>query len=64
MTKVELSPMCLQCHGSPENSPENSGIPEEQWTNIDRFGFEMENWTLTDFGGAVSVTFTEKVDDN
>jgi hypothetical protein len=64
MTKVELSPMCLQCHGSPKDNPENKGKPEHQWTNIDRCGFEMENWQLTDFGGAVSVTVTEKRDNN
>ena len=64
MTQVALSPVCLNCHGSPKDKPENIGKPEHQWTNIDSSGFKMENWKLSDFGGAISVTVTERMENN
>jgi len=53
---VTMSPMCLTCHGTPENNPENLNRPINKWTLFDKTGFKMEHWKLTDFGGAISVT--------
>ena len=57
---VKMQPFCLSCHGVPANNPLNAGKPEAQWSNIDRTGFPMENWTLKDFGGGISITFFDK----
>jgi len=57
---VKMQPFCLSCHGVPANNPLNAGKPEAQWSNIDRTGFPMENWTLNDFGGGISITFFDK----
>jgi hypothetical protein len=59
ITKVPISKMCLTCHGFPKDNPINKGKRKEQWSNIDKTGFIMENWTLKDFGGAVSVTLSK-----
>ena len=56
MIPVSLSPMCLTCHGTPENNPENVNIPASKRTMLDKTGFKMENWKITDFGGGISVT--------
>jgi len=57
---VKMQPFCLSCHGVPANNPLNTGKPQTQWSNIDRTGFPMENWTLNDFGGGISITILEK----
>ena len=57
---VKMQPFCLSCHGVSANNPLNAGKPEAQWSNIDRTGFPMENWTLKDFGGGISITFFDK----
>jgi hypothetical protein len=57
---VKMQPFCLSCHGVSANNPLNTGKPEAQWSNIDRTGFPMENWTLKDFGGGISITFFDK----
>lgn len=57
---VKMQPFCLSCHGIPANNPLNVGKPEAQWSNIDRTGFPMENWSLNDFGGGISITFFDK----
>lgn len=54
-TPVIMKPFCLNCHGVMEDNPLNIDKPKEQWTDIDVTGFKMENWTLDDFGGGVSV---------
>lgn len=51
-----MAPYCLQCHGEPKHNPLNYGKPQKAWTTIDMTGFEMESWTLTDFGGGVSLS--------
>ncbi len=59
ITKISMSPMCLTCHGAPQDNPVNNGKPVNEWTRLDKTGFEMENWKITDFGGAVSASFYE-----
>jgi len=55
-TPLPMAHFCLGCHGKPENNILNSGKEKSQWTNIDITGFEMENWTIDDFGGGVSIS--------
>ena len=55
MNPVTMKPMCLSCHGSQEHNPLNIGRPKNEWTNIDKTGFEMEGWQLSDLGGGISV---------
>jgi len=55
-TPLPMVPFCLACHGSPADNPLNANKEEAQWTNIDISGFEMENWTIDDFGGGVSIS--------
>jgi len=57
---VKMQPFCLSCHGVPANNPLNAGKKEAQWSNIDRTGFPMENWTLNDFGGGISITLFDQ----
>jgi len=57
---VKMQPFCLSCHGVPANNPLNSGKAKSNWTNIDRTGFPMENWTLNNFGGGISITILDK----
>jgi len=56
MIPVNMSQMCLTCHGTPKDNPINFNKPIKDWTSIDKTGFTMENWLLSDFGGAISVT--------
>ncbi len=55
-TPLPMVPLCLACHGSPADNPLNANKEKSQWTNIDISGFKMENWTLDDFGGGVSIS--------
>jgi len=55
-TPLPMKPYCLNCHGKPENNPLNYGKKEADWTNVDMTGFPMENWSMQDFGGGVSVS--------
>lgn len=57
---VKLTQFCLDCHGSAQNNPMNRKRPKPQWTNVDITGFEMENWTVSNFGGGVSVVIYDK----
>jgi len=60
ISTIKLTQFCLDCHGSAKHNPLNRNRPVQQWTNIDATGFEMENWTVNNFGGGVSVTIYEK----
>lgn len=55
MVRVDMVPMCLNCHGSPQNNPKNKGKSRAEWTDKDVTGYKMENWTIEELGGAVSV---------
>ena len=55
-TPLPMKPYCLNCHGTMRNNPLNKGKERAQWSNIDMTGFVMENWTLKDFGGGVSIS--------
>ncbi|SFB89831.1 Protein of unknown function [Pseudoalteromonas denitrificans DSM 6059] len=57
---VKMQTFCLYCHGKPENNPLNKNRNKLQWTNIDKTGFPMENWTLKDFGGGISIIIYDK----
>lgn len=52
---MPMKKFCLNCHGKPKDNPLNKNKPVSKWTNIDITGFYMENWTMDDFGGGVSV---------
>jgi len=56
MIPVAMSAMCLTCHGTPKENPANFNIPRIEWTLLDKTGFPMENWKMSDFGGGISVT--------
>jgi len=56
MIPVTMSAMCLTCHGTPKENPANFNIPRIEWTTLDKTGFPMENWKISDFGGGISVT--------
>lgn len=60
-TPLPMKPYCLNCHGTPANNPLNSGKVKSEWTNIDMTGFEMENWTIDDFGGGVSISIEKSI---
>lgn len=60
-TPLPMVPLCLACHGVPSQNPLNVGKDPSQWTTIDITGFEMENWTLDDFGGGVSISIEKSV---
>jgi len=55
-TPLPMAGYCLACHGVPAQNPLNAGKHKSEWTNIDMTGFKMENWTLDDFGGGVSIS--------
>lgn len=55
-TPLPMAHFCLACHGKPENNPLNAGKNQSEWTDIDMTGFKMENWTIDDFGGGVSIS--------
>ncbi len=55
-TPLPMSPFCLACHGTPADNPLNANKEKSQWTDIDISGFKMENWTVDDFGGGVSIS--------
>lgn len=58
-TTVPMKKFCLNCHGTPKDNPLNRGKIESDWVNTDVTGFVMENWTMDDFGGGVSVVLTK-----
>ncbi|MCJ8319328.1 MAG: DUF3365 domain-containing protein [Colwellia sp.] len=60
-TPLPMAPLCLGCHGVPGQNPLNVGKDKSQWTTIDITGFEMENWTIDDFGGGVSISIEKSV---
>jgi len=60
-TPLPMAHYCLACHGFPENNLLNVGKKKSEWTNIDITGFEMENWTIDDFGGGVSISIEKSV---
>mgnify|MGYP005812778939 CR=1 FL=1 len=60
-TPLPMAQYCLACHGTPADNPLNSGKDKSEWTNIDITGFEMENWTIDDFGGGVSISIVKSV---
>lgn len=60
-TPLPMAPYCLNCHGSIEQNPLNQGKEKEHWTSVDMTGFEMENWTMDDFGGGVSISIEKAV---
>jgi hypothetical protein len=60
-TPLPMAPFCLGCHGIPANNKLNAGKDKSQWSNIDVTGFEMENWTISDFGGGVSISIEKSV---
>ncbi len=55
-TPLPMTPVCLTCHGTPADNPLNANKNKSQWTDIDISGFKMENWTINDFGGGVSIS--------
>jgi len=60
-TPLPMAPLCLGCHGVPAQNPLNVGKDKSQWTTIDITGFEMENWSIDDFGGGVSISIEKSV---
>jgi hypothetical protein len=60
-TPLPMAPYCLACHGSPKHNPLNRSKDKSDWTNIDITGFEMENWTMADFGGGVSISVEKSI---
>lgn len=60
-TPLPMAGYCLNCHGIPSNNPLNAAKPKNEWTNIDITGFEMEGWTMEDFGGGVSISIEKSV---
>jgi len=55
MRPVKMKPMCLSCHGIPQNNPTYNSNIKEQIHYKDKTGFIMEGWKLEDLGGAISV---------
>ena len=53
---IPLEPVCLDCHGRPQDNPINVDKDKSQWSNIDITGFVMDNWQLGDFSGGLSVS--------
>jgi hypothetical protein len=60
-TPLPMAPYCLSCHGTPDKNILNIGKVKSQWSNIDITGFEMENWTIDDFGGGISISIEKSV---
>lgn len=60
-TPLPMAHYCLACHGSPKHNPLNVGRQKSDWTNIDITGFKMENWTMEDFGGGVSISIEKSI---
>jgi len=60
-TPLPMATYCLACHGSPIHNPLNIDREKSDWTNIDITGFEMENWTMADFGGGVSISIEKSI---
>ena len=60
-TPLPMAGYCLACHGSPADNPLNHGKSKEYWTDYDMTGFKMEGWSMTDFGGGVSISIEKDV---
>jgi len=60
-TPLPMAQYCLACHGTPAENLLNAGKDKAEWSNIDITGFEMENWTIDDFGGGVSISIEKSV---
>jgi len=60
MRAVEITPMCLNCHGVPQDNPANIGRDEKQWHHKDKTGFLMEGWKLGELGGGISVVLYQR----
>lgn len=60
-TPLPMASYCLACHGTPADNPLNAGKDKSQWSEIDITGFKMENWTIDDFGGGVSISIVKSV---
>jgi len=60
MRAVEITPMCLNCHGVPQDNPVNSERVKEQWHHKDKTGFLMEGWKLGELGGGISVVLYQR----
>lgn len=61
MTPLPMKGYCLGCHGTIENNLVNQGKAKQEWSTIDMTGFEIENWTINDFGGAVSLSVDKSI---
>lgn len=60
MRAVKMTPMCLDCHGIPQDKPQNFGLIKEHWSYKDKTGFLMEGWTLDELGGGISVVLYQR----
>jgi len=56
MTPLYYGPVCMRCHGVPEDNPANADKPKSQWTHIDLSGFPMEGQKLNQVAGGVSIS--------
>jgi len=56
MTPLYHGPICMRCHGLPEDNPANFDKPKNQWTHIDLSGFPMEGQKLGQVAGGVSIS--------
>ncbi len=60
MRAVEITPMCLNCHGVPQDNPANADRDKKQWHHKDKTGFLMEGWKLGELGGGISVVLYQR----
>ena len=60
MRKVDMVPMCLNCHGIPEDNPANKNKEKNNWIFEDKTGFSMEGWKMGELGGGISVVLYER----
>lgn len=64
MRPVVMTPMCLTCHGLPQDNPLNINRKKEDWLLKDKTGFMMEGWTLDELGGGISVLLQQSDKEN
>jgi len=60
MRAVKMTPMCLNCHGVPQDNPVNSEHDKKTWHHKDKTGFLMEGWKLGELGGGISVVLYQR----
>lgn len=60
MRAVEMTIMCLNCHGALQDNPTNKGRKKEHWQHKDKTGFLMEGWKLSELGGGISVVLYQR----